>query len=209
MLCFLPHSLVSFSVSQNCDSLKLWLLYFFAAVALCCPTHLHCSQQQHKKPFFLETFHWVQTAVWPWQDRSLPCPCHLQRSKENCKVANKCCRLYSARALLELLCLGSAAQVSQGQQPQSKEPSGGWAPEGALLPLFSGDLAVSHLLCSFGARFSYWVISEGVSWVLKKWNKLEGSDKHTCSATKSSQHSKVTCACLCFSAAEVMHKNYL
>lgn len=156
-----------------------------------------------RKNFILETFHWVQAAVWLWQDRSVPCPCHLQRSKEK-----KTARLQTNAANSTVLELCWNFSAFGGSSPRAMN-SGRWAPEGALLPLFSGDLAVSHLLCSFGARFSYWVISEGVSRVLKEWNKLEGSDKHTCSATKSSQHSKVTCAWLCFSAAEVMHKNYL
>lgn len=127
-----------------------------------------------QKNLFLETFHWVQTAVWLWQDRSLPCPCHLQRSKEKktARLQTNAAHSPHARALLEFLSLWSAAQMSQRQQPQSNEQSGRWAPEGALLPLFSGDLAVSHLLCSFGAWFSYWVISEGVSWVLKKMKQI-------------------------------------
>lgn len=157
VLCFLPHSLVRFSISQNSDSFKLWLLYFFAAVALCCPTHLHCSQQQHEKTFwrlsteFRHLFSTFSGRADSFMPLSSPTEAK-QRKPKNCKQMLQI--LHMLRALLEILCPLSVAQVSQRHQPQTNEQSASWAPEDAALPLFSGDLAVSHLLCSFGSWFS-------------------------------------------------------
>lgn len=180
---------------------KLWLLQTVTPVLFCCRRSvLPCTAVNSSMETLLFGDCPLSSGSCFWQDRSLSCPCHLlqKQRKENKteKLQTNAANSTHARALLGFLCLLGVAQVSQKQQPQTSEQSGRWAPEDAALPLGSGDLAVSHLLCSLGAWFSYWLISKGISWVLKEWSKMNKSDELPCSATKSTQHSKVTCALL-------------
>lgn len=133
---------------------KLWLLYFFAAVALCCPTHLHCS---HEKTSFWRLSIEFRQLFSTFSVRTDPPALvisYRSKGKKTEMLQANAANSTRARALLEFLCFFSVAQVSQRHQPQISEQSGRGAPEDAVLPVFSGDLAGSHLLCSFGAWFS-------------------------------------------------------
>lgn len=84
---------VRFSVSQNCDFYKLWLLYFFLLQILNPPALQSTAAWKH---FFLETVHWVQAAVSGRTDL-LPALAISYRSKGKkikWKSRNKRCKFY-------------------------------------------------------------------------------------------------------------------
>lgn len=115
LLCFLPHNLVRFSVSQNCDSFKLWLLYFFLLQLLCAaqPTCTAVNSSTKKPSFWrlsIEFRHLCGTfsgraALFP----ALVISC-WSKAKKTDRLQTNAANSKRAGVLLEFLCLLSVAR---------------------------------------------------------------------------------------------------